>query len=77
MKHFFYYIHQFTYIYKRHFLIGNAHLYIGKDDCEEKALESDDEAKIIMENNLKQELGIPMNNVLYIKYIREFFIFSI
>ena len=49
----------------RHFLIGNAHLYIGKDDCEEEALKSYNEAKKILENNLKKELGIPFDDVRF------------
>jgi len=44
-------------------LIGNSILYIGKEDAEEKALESYNEAKTILENNLKHELGIFTENV--------------
>lgn len=46
-----------------HFLIGNAQLYLGKDDCEETALNSYHEARLVLENNLKRELGIPYDSV--------------
>ncbi len=39
-------------------MIGNTYLYMGNEDCEDKALQSFEESKIIFENALKNKLGV-------------------